>query len=143
MSQQNSAKTVWKGEGLNFEGSVGSGYEFDVGGGSDKVGGSPMEYLLVGVAGCTAVDVVSMLKKQRQDVLGLEVEAVGTRADDHPKVYTAVTVTYIVRGRNIDPRAVERAINLSEEKYCSASAMFTRAGARVETKFKIEEIEED
>ena len=142
MSQQNSAKTVWKGEGMNFKGSVGSGYEFDVGGGVDKVGGSPMEYLLVGVAGCTAVDVVSMLQKQRQDVLGLEVEAVGTRADDHPKVYTAVTVTYVVRGRNIDPRAVERAINLSEEKYFSAIAMFSAAGAQMETKFRIEEIED-
>ena len=143
MSLQNSAKTIWKGEGLNFIGLTGSGYEFDVGGGVDKVGGSPMEYLLVGVAGCTAVDVVGMLKKQRQDVVGLEVEAVGTRADDHPKVYTEVTVTYLVRGRNIDPRAVERAINLSEEKYCSASAMFSRAGARIETKFKIEEVEEN
>ena len=75
MRQQNSGKTVWKGEGLNFQGSVGSGYEFDVGGGSDKIGGSPMEYLLVGVAGCTAVDVVSMLQKQRQNVTGVEVEA--------------------------------------------------------------------
>jgi putative redox protein len=143
MGQKNSAKTVWKGEGLNFRGSVGSGYEFDIGGGSEKVGGSPMEYLLVGLAGCTAVDVVSMLKKQRQDVVDLEVQAIGLRADDHPKVYTDVTVNYLVRGKNIDPRAVERAINLSEEKYCSASAMFSRSGVRIELTFEIEEIGED
>ena len=142
MSQKNSAKTVWKGEGLNFRGSVGSGYEFDVGGGSDKIGGSPMEYLLVGVAGCTAVDVVSMLQKQRQNVTGVEVEAVGTRADEHPKVYTRVILNYLIRGKDVDPRAVERAIHLSEEKYCSASAMFSRAGTRMEITFKIEEVDE-
>ena len=142
MSQQNSAKTVWKGEGLNFKGIAGSGYQFDVGGGSDKIGGSPMEFLLVGVAGCTAVDVVGMLRKQRQDIAGLEVEAIGTRADEHPMVYTDVTLIYTIRGKNVDPKAVERAIRLSEEKYCSASAMFSRSGAQIDTIFKIEEVEE-
>lgn len=142
MSQQNSAKTVWKGEGLNFKGIAGSGYQFDVGGGSDKIGGSPMEYLLVGVAGCTAVDVVGMLQKQRQDIVGLEVEAIGTRADEHPMVYTEVTLIYTIRGKNVDPKAVERAIRLSEEKYCSASVMFSRSGAQIDTTFKIEEVEE-
>ena len=142
MAHQNSAKTIWKGEALNFTGVTGSDYEFDVGGGPGKVGGSPMEYLLVGLSGCTAVDVISMLKKQRQEVLGLEVEAVGLRADDYPMVYTDVTVNYLVRGKDIDPRKVERAIQLSEEKYCSASAMFTRSGAKIELTFTIEEVEE-
>ena len=143
MSHQNSAKVVWKGDGLNFKGQVGSGYEFDVGGGPNKVGGSPMEYLLIGLAGCTAVDVVGMLEKQRQKVLGLEVESVGLRADDYPMVYTDVTVTYRVRGIDIDPRAVARAIQLSEEKYCSASAMFMRSGANMELNFEIIEVDEE
>ena len=141
MSYQNSAKTVWKGEGMNFIGSVGSGYEFDVGGGSNKIGGSPMEYLLIGLAGCTAVDVVSILQKKRQDIVGVEVEAIGTRADDYPMVYTAVTLNYLVQGRNVDPRAVERAIQLSEEKYCSASAMFSQSGAEITINFTVEEVE--
>jgi putative redox protein len=144
MGHQNSAKVIWKGEDLNFKGKVGSGYEFDVGGGSNKVGGSPMEYLLIGLVGCTAVDVVGMLEKQRQNVLGLEVEAVGLRADDYPMVYTDVTVNYLVRGIDVDPRAVERAIQLSEEKYCSASAMFMRAGTNMILTFEIiEEVDED
>ncbi|MFL7838589.1 MAG: OsmC family protein [Candidatus Promineifilaceae bacterium] len=142
MSHQNSAKVVWKGEGINFTGKVGSGYEFDVGGGSNKIGGSPMEYLLIGLVGCTAVDVVSMLEKQRQNVLGLEVAAVGLRADDYPMVYTDVTVNYLVLGKDIDPRAVERAIELSEEKYCSASAMFKRSGANIIITFEIIEVDE-
>lgn len=143
MGHQNSAKTIWKGEALNFTGITGSGYEFDVGGGLEKVGGSPMEYLLVGLAGCTAIDVVGMLKKQRQDVVGLEVEAIGLRADDYPMVYTDVMVNYLVRGKDIDPRKVERAIQLSEEKYCSASAMFSRSGVKMELTFEIEEIGEE
>ena len=141
MSHQNSAKTVWKGDGMNFTGSVGSGYEFDVGGGSNKIGGSPMEYLLIGLAGCTAVDVVSILQKKRQDIVGVEVEAIGTRADDYPMVYTTVTLNYLVQGRNVDPRAVARAIQLSEEKYCSASAMFSRSGAEITINFAVEEVE--
>ena len=110
---------------------------------AEKVGGSPMEYLLVGLAGCTAIDVVGMLKKQRQEVVGLEVEAIGLRADDYPMVYTDVTVNYLVRGKDIDPRKVERAIQLSEEKYCSASAMFSRSGVKMELTFEIEEIGEE
>ena len=140
MAHQNSAKTIWKGEALNFTGITGSGYEFDVGGGPGKVGGSPMEYLLIGLVGCTAVDVVSMLKKQRQDIAGVEVEAVGARADTYPMVYTHVMVTYRIRGKDVDRRAVERAIQLSEEKYCSASAMFRRSGAELEISFEVEEL---
>lgn len=135
----NSAKMVWTGEGLDFQGSVGTGYEFDVSGGSDKIGAGPMDLILAGVAGCTAVDVVMILQKQRQDVTGVEVEVSGIRADEHPKVYTVVMLNYTIRGRGIDPTAVERAIRLSEEKYCSASAMIASSGARMETTFQIEE----
>jgi putative redox protein len=136
--QKNSARMVWKGEGLEFQGSVGSGYSFAVSGGDHKTGGGPMEFLLAGVAGCTAIDVVLILQKQRQKVTGVEVEASGLRATEDPKVYTDVELVYIVRGENIDPRAVERAISLSEEKYCSASNMFVRAGVQMHSTYRIE-----
>ena len=129
---------VWKGEGLEFEGSLGSGYSFDVGGGPDKIGGGPMEFLLAGVVGCTAVDVVLILQKQRQKVTGVEVEASGMRAADYPMVYTDVDLLYIVRGEDIDPQAVEKAIALSEEKYCSASTMFVRSGVSMRSSYRVE-----
>ena len=136
--QKNSARMVWKGEGLEFQGSVGSGYTFDVSGGAGKKGGGPMEILLAGVAGCTAVDVVLILQKQRQKVTGVEVEATGTRAADHPKVYTDVELVFTIRGEDVDPQAVERAISLSEEKYCSASQMFLQSGATMRSTYRIE-----
>ena len=134
----NSARMVWKGEALEFQGSVGSGYTFDVSGGDDKTGAGPMEILLAGVAGCTAIDVVLILQKQRQKVAGVEVEATGVRAIENPKVYTDVELIYIVRGDDIDPQAVERAISLSEEKYCSASNMFLQAGVTMRSTYRIE-----
>jgi putative redox protein len=141
MAQHNSAKIVWTGQGLNFQGSVGSGYEFVVSSGSEKIGGSPMEFVLAGVAGCTASDIVLILEKQRQNVRDVIVEAVGERAEDPPKVYTDVKLHYTVSGNAIDPKAVERAIRLSEEKYCSASAMLSRSGTRMQTTFEIVEVE--
>ncbi len=137
--QTNNARIVWKGENLNFEGQLGSGYEFDLGGGDDKVGGSPMEFLLAGMAGCTAVDVVLILQKQRQPVSGVEVEICGVRAETMPKVYTEIDLLYIVRGNQVDPQAVERAISLSEEKYCSASIMFRRGGVKITSSYRIEQ----
>jgi len=138
IGQKNSARMVWKGEGLNFHGSVGSGYTFDVSGDADKNGGGAMELLLASAAGCTAIDVVLILQKQRQKVTGVEVEAAGVRAAEHPKVYTDVEFVYIVRGEDIDPQAVERAISLSEEKYCSASKMFEQAGVVISSSYRIE-----
>lgn len=137
--QTNNARLVWKGENLNFEGYLGSGYEFDLGGGDDKVGGSPMEFLLAGMAGCTAVDVVLILQKQRQPVSGVEIEISGVRAETMPKVYTEIDLLYIVSGDQVDPQAVERAISLSEEKYCSASIMFRRGGVKINSSYRIEQ----
>lgn len=134
----NSARVAWKGESLDFAGTFGSGFDFEMGGGPDKKAGSPMEFLLAGVAGCTAVDVVMILQKQRQKVTGVDVEASGLRAEDYPMIYTEVELVYIIRGEDIDPQAVEKAIALSEEKYCSASAMFKQAGAKMNTSFRIE-----
>lgn len=135
---QKHAHITWKGDGLNFSATLGSGYQFDAGSPAGEEGGSPMEFLLAGVAGCTAIDVVHTLKKMRQNVNGLEVEISGVRATEHPKVYTDVEILYLVQGEDIDPSAVERAIQLSMDRYCSASAMFQQAGVNIMTEYRIE-----
>jgi len=92
-----------------------------------NAGPSPMALVLVALGGCTAMDVISILKKQRQPVKGLEVVVRAERTEDHPKVYAGYEVAYIVRGSGVDPVAVERAVSLSEEKYCSVGAMLRQA----------------
>ncbi|MCP5100283.1 MAG: OsmC family protein [Chloroflexi bacterium] len=140
MKNFKSARVVWSGDKLNFDATLGSGYQLKLGSNPDETSGSPMELLLAGVAGCTAVDVVSMLRKMRQNIEGVEVEIKGARADDYPKVYTDAELVYIVRGSSIDADAVERAINLSKEKYCSASIMFKNAGVNFSSSYRIEEV---
>jgi putative redox protein len=135
---KNSARVIWEGEDLNFTGTFGSGFDFNMGGGPNKKAGSPMEFLIAGVAGCTAVDVVLILQKQRQKVSGVEVEAIGARAPEPPQVYTEIELVYVVRGEDIDPGAVKRAISLSEEKYCSASNTFVQAGVTIRSTYRIE-----
>lgn len=138
MSEVKQARVIWEGEGLQFSAELGSGYQFAVGSPSGTAAGGPMELLLAGVAGCTAMDVVHMLRKMRQPFTGLEVAVSGTRAGDYPMVYTDVTVTYIVKGDGVDPSAVEKAIALSHETYCSASVMFERSGTHMTTDYRIE-----
>ena len=137
MSNTKTAKATWKGEDLEFHGELGSGYEFDMSSKPGAHGGSPMELLLAGVAGCTAVDVVSILKKKRQDVVGVTVEISGERAGDHPMVYTKAHLIYNIRG-DVDDKAVEDAIRLSKTKYCSASIMFKNSGTDVTHEYRIE-----
>lgn len=116
---------------MEFEGTADSGHTLTLDaapevGGADK-GFRPMELMAISLAGCTAMDVISILRKKRQEVTGFEVKVNAERATEHPHVFTAMKVTYVVRGRNIDPAAVERAIQLSEEKYCPAQAMLRKA----------------
>lgn len=85
-------------------------------------GPSPTLLLLAGVAGCTAIDVVSILKKARQPLEHLTVRAEGVRVEGHPRRFERITVTYEVTGPGLDPKAVQRAVDLSEEKYCSVAA---------------------
>jgi putative redox protein len=132
------ARMIWKDNELNLHGILGSGYEFDLSSNADPLGGSPMEFLLAAVAGCTAMDVISILQKKREPITGFEVEIRGTRAQEHPKVYTAVTLLYLIRGEGVNPQSVERAIELSQTKYCSASAMFQQAGVEFHTTYRIE-----
>ncbi|MBI4770158.1 MAG: OsmC family protein [Chloroflexi bacterium] len=131
------ASAEWRG-GLSFEGSAGSGFRLRMGGGGEEPGFSPMELVLVGLAGCTAMDVISILQKKRQAVTAFDVRVTGTRADQHPKVYTEIEIEYLVEGHWVDPAAVARAIELSQDKYCSVSAML-RKGSTVRTSYRVTE----
>lgn len=138
MANTKNAELIWTGEDLNFETTLGSGYTVNFkASNADENGGSPMEFMLAGVAGCTGVDVLSMLKKMRQDVAGLTINIEGDRAEDYPMVYTDVTIVYNLTGTDIDSDSVEKAIDLSMTKYCSASIIFKRAGVNVSTKYNI------
>ena len=92
---------------------------------SEKTANSPMELVLLGLCGCTASDVIGILRKKRQPFAGLEVHASAERSDDYPSVYTAIKLIYRVRGK-VDPKAMEDAVKLSKEKYCSVSAMLQK-----------------
>jgi putative redox protein len=114
-------------KGMRFDAVSGSDHhvtlDADEHGGGENKGFRPMELLLVGLAGCTGMDVISILRKKRQDVTGYEVHVQGVRAEEHPMVFVEITVEHIVIGHHIQPEAVARAIALSEERYCGAGAM--------------------
>ena len=97
--------------------------------GGENLGVRPMEMLLLGVAGCTMIDVVSTLKKMRQDLTQCETKVNAERANDHPKVFTDIHIQFIVKGKNLDQNKVEKAITLSAEKYCSASIMLGKTAS--------------
>ena len=97
--------------------------------GGRNIGPRPMELLLMGTAGCTTFDVVHILKKSRQKVQGCEVEVDAERAELEPKVFTRIHFHFIVSGKELKPEVVERAVNLSAEKYCSASIMLGKTAA--------------
>ncbi len=137
--EKRSAKVVWR-ERMTFDATTASGHHVvtdasHVGGGDDR-GASPVELLLVALGGCTAMDVVSILQKKREPLKGLEVSVEGTRAHEHPMIYTDIEVVYHVRG-NVNPKALAHAIELSETKYCSVGAMLGKS-ARITTRFEIE-----
>lgn len=106
--------------------------------GGRNLGMRPMELLLAGMGGCTAIDVMSMLHKSRQPVTGCRVELSAERAIEAPKVFTAIHVHFVISGRGVGKAQVERAIGLSAEKYCSASIMLG-ATARVTHDYEIVE----
>jgi len=115
---------------MSFEGTADSGFKVTLGTipevGGDNDGFRPMELLAIGLAGCTAMNVISILNKKKQDVHDFEVRVHADRAEEHPKVFTHLTIEYVVSGKNVDRAAVERAVELSETKYCSAQAMFNK-----------------
>jgi putative redox protein len=127
-------------QGLQFVGRADSGHAL-VMDGPVRVGGSdsaprPSELLLLALAGCTGMDVVSILRKKRQQVSGMEITVSGEQKADHPARFEKLAVTYVIRGEGIDPEAVRRAIQLSEEKYCSVGATL-REGVEITSGFEI------
>jgi putative redox protein len=102
---------------------------------------TPMELLLIALGGCTAVDVVSILKKKREQVTDYRVEVRGTRRVEHPRAWTRMEVRHVVRGRGVSEKAVAQAIELSETKYCSVAATL-RPGVEIVTTYEIVEDEE-
>ena len=128
----------WSGEGMSFVAESGSGHMVAMDGSPDGGGRNlaprPMEMVLIGTGGCTAYDVVLILKRGRHDVRSCEVSLHAERAPTDPKVFTAITLRFTVRGRNLDLSVVERAVALSHDKYCSATAMLAKtAEIRTET----------
>ena len=122
--------TVTLQEGSTFEGVAGSGHRvtMDV---APEVGGRnlglrPMEMVLLGLGGGTAIDVLHMLRKGRQPITDMRVELDAERADDVPKVFTRIHLHFVLTGAGLDPHKIERAINLSASKYCSASMMLNK-----------------
>jgi putative redox protein len=130
----------WLGESA-FTGRNSAGGLVQIGTFQRQPGIGPMEMLLLGVAGCTGMDIVSILEKKRQILGRFEVRVRGKRAETYPMVYTEIEVTYHLWGEQIDPAAVEQAIHLSEEKYCSASAMLS-AVAKLSSQYFLHTIEE-
>ena len=118
---ETNAQVKWI-EGLRFVARSGTGPALVTDNGEDAAGPSPMELVLMGVAGCTAMDVISIMQKKRANVTRFEVNVTGERAEEHPKRYTRIIAEYVLYGHDIRPQAVERAIELSEKKYCSAIA---------------------
>jgi putative redox protein len=127
-------------QGMAFQARAGSGHELIIDTSPDHGGTAsgfePLELLAVALGGCTALDVIAILRKKRQAVTGYRVRVATRQATDHPKVYTHFIVLHIVQGRALDPRAVARAVELSALKYCPVSAMLAHA-AQVEHQFRI------
>lgn len=127
-------------QGMAFTGVANTGVQIPMDtvlehGGSGE-GATPMELILMGVGGCTAMDVISILQKKRLAIQKFEIVLHADRAAEHPKVFTDITIEYVITGKGIDQESVERAIDLSENKYCSGIAMMRKA-ANIKTSYRI------
>jgi putative redox protein len=128
----NEARVTWLKE-MQFVAETGSGNALVLESGGKHRAPSPMEMLLVGLAGCTAVDMVHILKRMRQPVTDVQVNVKGVRAKEHPKVYTDIEVEYVVTGHGLSEEKVHRAVELSETTYCSASVMLGKTATITRT----------
>ena len=137
------ARVQWAGEAL-FLGESGSGHAVVMDGppdaGGRNLGVRPMEMLLIGLGGCSYFDVVSILRKGRQPVESCEVFLDAERAGEEPKVFTKIHLHFVVKGRGLKEAQVKRAVELSAEKYCSASIMLGRAGVDISHDYEIVEL---
>jgi putative redox protein len=133
----------WSGEGMSFIAETGSGHLLAMDGAPDGGGRNlaprPMETVLAGAGGCTAYDVVVILKKSGQDVTGCDVQMDAERATSDPKVFTRIHYRFTVRGRNLKKNLVEQAVRLSHEKYCSATAILAKT-AEISRELEIVEV---
>ena len=124
------ASVKWNSR-MSFTGVADSGFpislDTDESVGGDNRAAQPLEMIALGLAGCTAMDVISILHKKRQQVTSFEVKVDAARANEHPKVFTSAVIRYVLTGRNIDEAALTRAIELSAVKYCPAQAMLANA----------------
>jgi len=125
----------WKGE-TTFVGRNAAGGTVQMGTLGGKPGVSPMQLLLVAIAGCTGVDILSILQKKRTDPTDIQVRVSGKRADDYPMIWTHIYITYLIWGKNIKPEDVEQAIELSENKYCSVGIMLGKS-AKITSEYHI------
>lgn len=134
------AKITWAGE-AKFTAESGSGHTVTIDGppdhGGQNQGPRPMELMLLGLGGCTTFDVMSILKKSRQDVTDCVAQVEAERADGVPSVFTNIHVHFTVTGNKLKPNLVERAVKLSAEKYCSASIMLEKGGVNITHDFEI------
>lgn len=137
------ATVTWV-DGVKFEGRSGSGHTVVMEGPEDQGGRNqgvrPMEMLLLGMGGCASFDVMSILRKSRQDVHGCVAELKAERADAVPAVFTRIQLKFRVRGVKLKDAQVRRAVELSAEKYCSASIMLEKAGVVITHSYEIEEV---
>lgn len=137
------ASVTWQGR-MSFTGTADSGFTIPLGTtpavGGDNDGFRPLELMAISLAGCTAMDVISILNKKRQEVTAFEVRVQAEQASEHPRNFTRMQIEYIFTGRNLNPKAIERAIELSEQKYCPAQSMLSKAVA-LEHSYTIHETE--
>lgn len=137
------AKVKWAGD-MQFVGQSGTGHAIVIDAnpdfGGDDSGMRPMELLLVGVGGCSGMDIVSILKKKKQDIRGLEIIINGQQAKEYPKRFTEISIEFIVKGKSISEEAVKRAVELSMDKYCSVKATLEHS-AKITYSYKIENID--
>jgi putative redox protein len=138
------AKISWAG-GVSFNAESGTGHTVTLDGppnlGGENLGARPMELLLMGLGGCTAFDVMTILKKARQDVTDCVAQLSAERADTVPSVFTKIHVHFVVTGRNLKEKHVARAIQLSAEEYCSASIMLEKGGVVMSHDYEIVELD--
>jgi putative redox protein len=124
------ATVRWAGR-MTFIGKAGSNHLVPMDSGPEFGGDSsatkPLELLLIALGGCTGMDIVSLFKKMRVDFSGIEMNIISERSEEHPKVYTKIDLEYVIYGRGIDEEKVKRAVELSQEKYCSVSAMLRKS----------------
>lgn len=130
---------TWQ-EDVHFTAETGSGFKIEIDG-NQRVGSRPMELLLAGLGSCASYDVVNILKKSRQDVVSCVAKIDADRADAVPAVFTEIRIHFVVTGRGLKDKIVERAVKLSAEEYCSASLMLERGGVNIVHSFEVIEVE--